>query len=103
VAVRPATVIAVVCVGFVVATACVSSRTGEVAPPMVTVQPDEFVLRDIRRDAAAQLGCQAGMISVRTTTWAGSEGNVAAVGCGHQINYYLRCLTNHQCSVSMTD
>jgi len=35
--------------------------------------------------------------------WAGSEGNVTAYGCGYQVNYYLRCITNHQCSLRVTD
>src|SRR5947209_5509528 len=96
-AVKLASVIAslvCVCVGLAVAAGSLSSRSGEVAPPVVTNEPDEFVMRDVRRDAATRLGCQGPMVSVRTTQWAGSEGNVVAIGCGHQINYYLRCLTN---------
>jgi len=49
------------------------------------------------------MGCQAPMVLVRRTTWAGSEGNVVAMGCGREINYYLRCLTNHQCTIVSRD
>jgi len=69
----------------------------------VTVGPDEFVLRDVRRDAAQRLGCQAPTIGLELGPWSGSEGNVFAIGCGYQLTYYLRCVTNHSCSVSLSD
>jgi len=80
-----------------------TGRGTEAAPPVVTAEPDEFVLRDVRSDAARRMGCQAPMVLVRRTTWAGSEGNVVAMGCGREINYYLRCLTSHQCSITSRD
>ena len=84
---------------------CLSGGTtgGEIAPPVVTVVPDDFVLRDVRKDAAHQLDCQVPDVGVAMGPWAGSEGNVTAYGCGFQVTYYLRCLTNHQCSVSLAD
>jgi hypothetical protein len=84
---------------------CLSGGTtsGEIAPPVVTVVPDDFVLRDVRKDAAHHLDCQVPDVGVAMGPWAGSEGNVTAYGCGFQVTYYLRCLTNHQCSVSLAD
>lgn len=71
--------------------------------PVVTVAPDDFVLRDVRKDAARYLACQVPNVRVAMGPWAGSEGNVTAYGCGYQVHYYLRCMTNHQCSLSLTD
>jgi hypothetical protein len=71
--------------------------------PVVTVAPDDFVLRDVRKDAAGYLSCQVPNIHVAMGPWAGSEGNVTAYGCGYRVNYYLSCITNHQCSLSVTD
>lgn len=68
----------------------------------VTVAPGEDVLRDVRKDAARQLGCQAPGVSAELGPWAGAQGNVIAFGCGYEITYYVRCLTNHQCSFSTT-
>lgn len=80
-----------------------SSQSGEIAPPVITVAPDDFVLRDVRKAAAPLLNCQAPMIEVHMGPWAGSEGNVIAAGCGYQITYYLRCQTNHQCTMNRMD
>ena len=85
------------------AVGCMSTRGGEIAEPVVTMAPDEFVLRDLRREAAPMLGCQVPMVEVHMGAWAGSEGNVVVAGCGYQVTYYLRCLTNHQCSWNITD
>jgi hypothetical protein len=82
---------------------CVGARDTEVAGPMVTVGPDDFVLRDVRKDAARRLRCQAPMVDIQMGPWAGSEGNVTAVGCGYHLTYYLRCQTSHQCSISVSD
>src|SRR5258706_7625506 len=95
------TLVGVACISAV---GCMSSRGSDVeAPPVVTVAPDSFVLRDVRRDATRFLNCQGPMIDVRMGPWAGSEGNVVAYGCGFQVNYYLRCQTSHLCSFSATD
>lgn len=82
---------------------CMGTQTSETARPPITNAPDEFVMRDVRKDAAARMGCQAPMVDVRLGEWAGSEGNVVAFGCGYRIRYYLRCLTNHQCSMTITE
>src|SRR5262249_35821242 len=82
---------------------CESSRQGQIAAPVVTVAPDEFVLRDLRTDAARRLKCQAPSVAVEMDAWAGSEGNVIAYGCGYRITYYLRCLTDHQCTKTITE
>ena len=101
---RVATVIAMaIGVGFAWDAGCESSRQGGIAAPVVTVAPDEFVLRDVRTDAARRLKCQAPSVTVELDAWAGSEGNVIAYGCGYRITYYLRCLTDHQCSKTITD
>lgn len=71
--------------------------------PVVTAAPDEFVLRDVRKDAARYLNCQVPNINATVGPWAGSEGNVTAYGCGYQVTYYLRCITNHQCSLRVLD
>jgi hypothetical protein len=85
------------------AAGCAGSQTSDPMGPVVTVAPDEFALRDVRKDAARQLGCQVPNVSVSIGAWAGSEGNVIAFGCGYQVTYYVRCLTNHQCRQSVTD
>jgi hypothetical protein len=82
---------------------CAGSQSGEAMGPVVITAPDEFALRDVRKDAARQLNCQTPNVSVTIGAWAGSEGNVIAFGCGYQVTYYLRCITNHQCSHSVTD
>jgi hypothetical protein len=82
---------------------CAGTQTSETAQPPIMNAPDEFTLRDVRKDAAQRMGCQAPMVDVRRGVWAGSEGNVTAYGCGFRITYYLRCLTNHQCSWTITD
>jgi hypothetical protein len=79
---------------------CATTQSQEIAAPVVTAAPDEFVLRNIRTEAAPHLRCQAPLIDVHISSWSGSEGNVVAAGCGYRITYYLRCLTNHQCSSS---
>ncbi|HEU4730823.1 MAG TPA: hypothetical protein VFT22_23170 [Kofleriaceae bacterium] len=70
---------------------------------MIVVAPDDFVLRDVRKDAARYLACQVPDVQATLGPWAGSEGNVIAFGCGHQITYYLRCITSHQCSKTVSD
>ena len=65
--------------------------------------PDDFTMRDVRKDAAGRMNCQAPMVDVRMAEWAGSEGNVIAYGCGYRLTYYLRCLTNHQCTWNLPD
>jgi hypothetical protein len=92
--------VALACAGL---TGCTGMQTSETARPPIVNAPDDFVLRDVRKDAAARLGCQGPMVDVRLAEWAGSEGNVVATGCGFRITYYLRCLTNHQCTVTFTD
>ena len=95
-----------VLVGAVVLSAvCLSGGTtsGEVGPPIITVAPDDFVLRDVRKNAAHRLGCQVPDVGVAMGPWAGSEGNIVAYGCGFQVTYYLRCMTNHQCSMTLSD
>jgi hypothetical protein len=92
--------VALVCAGLL---GCTGTQSGETARPPIANAPDDFVLRDVRKDAATRMGCQAPMVDVRLGEWAGSEGNVVAIGCGYRITYYLRCLTNHQCSVTITD
>jgi hypothetical protein len=96
-------VVLVVGLSGALAAGCMSARQTDVADPMVSVAPDEFVLRDVRHDAAKRLGCQAPMIDVQLGPWAGSEGNVSAVGCGYHVTYYLRCQTSHLCSISRSD
>lgn len=72
------------------------------AEPTATLVPDNFVLRDIRRDAAPYLHCQVPMISVELGPWAGPEGNIIAVGCGVQLTYYVRCQTRHLCRFTVS-
>ena len=72
-------------------------------PPVVSVVPDDFVLRDVRKDAAQYLNCQVPDVQVTIGPWAGSSGNVTAYGCGYQISYYLRCIANHQCSITVVE
>lgn len=93
-----------IALGWALLAGCAGTQTSEMARPPVTNSPDEFVLRDlVRKDAATRMGCQAPMVDVRIAEWAGSEGNVTAYGCGYRITYYLRCLTNHECSVKSID
>jgi hypothetical protein len=89
--------------GIALAAGCGGAPGGEAVEPVVTVAPDEFVLREVRRAAAQRLGCQVPNIGVAMGPWAGSEGNVIAAGCGYEVTFYLRCLTNHQCSIRFTD
>jgi hypothetical protein len=79
------------------------SSSGRPTTPVVTTGPDEFVLRDVRKDAAPRMACQVPNVMAQVSSWAGSEGNVDAYGCGYELHYYLRCLTSHQCSISLTD
>jgi len=80
-----------------------STQGGEIMPPVVSVVPDDFVLRDVRKDAAQYLNCQVPDVQVTIGPWAGSSGNVTAYGCGYQISYYLRCIANHQCSITVVE
>ena len=70
--------------------------------PTATVVPDEFVLRDLRKNAAQRLGCQVPRVQTRLSGWTGSQGDVIAFGCGYQITYYVTCLASHQCSFTET-
>ena len=71
--------------------------------PVVVLAPDDFVMRDVRKDAAQSLGCQVPMVLVRMGPWAGSQGNVTAFGCGYQITYYVACQTSHQCEFHVAE
>lgn len=75
----------------------------ELMAPVGTFALDSFVSRDVRKDAARNLSCQVPNVRITMGPWAGSAGNVIAYGCGYQINYYLRCITNHQCSPRIRD
>lgn len=85
------------------AAGCAGGQGGQVAEPVIIVAPSEFVLRDVRRNAARYLDCQVPDVSVQLAEWAGSEGNVTAHGCGYQIHYYLRCASSNQCSILAAD
>jgi hypothetical protein len=92
----------VVVVVAVLASACASSQSGEIMKPNIDNAPDSFVLRDVRKDAAHHLGgCRVPSISALVGPWSGSEGNVTAYGCGFRITYYLRCITRHQCKMTI--
>lgn len=93
----------VVVVVAVLAAGCASSQTGEIMEPNIDNAPDMFVLRDVRKDAAPHLNCQVPNVSASVGPWAGSEGNVTAYGCGFQITYYLRCITSHQCKMTISE
>jgi len=82
---------------------CATTHAVEETGPTVSIAPDEFVLRDVRRDAAQRTGCQAPAVELEWGPWSGSEGNVMAYSCGYLLTYYLRCQTNHQCSMSRSD
>jgi hypothetical protein len=82
--------------------ACGGTATHETSP-VITLAPDQFVLRDIRKDAARHLNCQVPNVGVEQGPWAGSEGNVVAMGCGYQLTYYVRCQTNHLCRFDVSD
>ena len=69
---------------------------------LATVVPNEFVLRDLRKNAAQRLNCQVPRVQARLSGWFGSQGNVIAFGCGYQMTYYVTCLTNYQCSFTET-
>jgi hypothetical protein len=89
---------------FVIALcACGASSKVEETGPTASVAPDEFMLRDLRRDAGRRLNCQSPSVELEMGPWSGSEGNVTAYACGLRINYYLRCQTAHQCSMTVTD
>ena len=94
---KPVSLVIVLCAG------CATTHSVEQTTPTVSVAPDEFVLRDVRRDAANRTGCQAPAVELEMGPWSGSEGNVMAMSCGYQLTYYLRCQTSHQCSVSLSD
>lgn len=70
--------------------------------PAVAVAPSENVLRDVRKDAARKLGCQAPNVSIVVESWEGSHGTVIAAGCGFQIVYYVACQTSAFCKFSAT-
>jgi len=65
--------------------------------PVVAVAPSEIVLRDVRKDAARNLGCQTPNVGVRVESWAGSQGTVIAFGCGFRITYSMRCASSAFC------
>lgn len=101
--VKPASLVIALCGALAPIAGCATTREVEATEPTASVAPDEFVLRDVRRDAAQRLGCQAPAVELEMGPWSGSEGNVTAYGCGYRLTYYLRCQTNHQCSVSISD
>lgn len=70
---------------------------------MVAVLPSETVLRDMRKDAAHNLGCQTPNVGVEVEAWEGSQGSVIAYGCGYRLTYYVACQTNLFCKFSITD
>jgi hypothetical protein len=82
---------------------CGGSLRATESEPVVTVFPDDFVLRDVRKAAAPRLRCQVGMVDVAMGPWAGSSGNLIAHGCGYQITYYIACKTNHICDFSIAE
>jgi hypothetical protein len=82
---------------------CGGSQSGEVMPPVMTTRPDDFVMRDVRKDAARRMDCQVPNVDAELGPWAGQEGNVTAFGCGYRLTYYLRCITNHQCSMTISE
>jgi len=69
----------------------------------VTAGPDEQTIRQIRRDAARYLDCQAPAIDVQLGEWSGSQGNVVASGCGFLIHYYVVCQVHGQCGFTVAD
>jgi len=91
-------------VAVTTATGCGGMTNGrELTEPVVTVVPDEFVVRDVRKDAARKLACQVPAVEAEIDGWAGAEGNVIAFGCGYRVTYYLRCMTSHQCTIKPFD
>lgn len=76
--------------------------TGE-TEPVVAILPNEFVMRDVRKDAAPHLNCQVPDVAVEFDRWAGSSGDVTAYGCGFRVTYYMRCNTNNQCKFTLTE
>jgi len=70
---------------------------------VVAVLPSETVLRDMRKDAAHNLGCQTPNVGVEVEAWEGSQGSVIAYGCGYRLTYYVACQTNLFCKFSITD
>ena len=87
--------------GVVTAVGCTSSGAGRPSGPVVTILPNDWVMRDVRKDAARHMRCQVPMVRARIGPWAGSEGNVIAFGCGYRINYFLRCATNNMCTFTI--
>ena len=85
------------------AAGCGGSLNATETEPVVTMFPDEFVLRDVRKDASHYLNCQVPMIAVQAGPWAGSQGNLTAYGCGFRITYYMACQTNHLCQFSVAE
>lgn len=77
--------------------------SGRESAPVVAVAPSEIVLRDVRKDAARNLGCQTPNVGVEVESWAGSQGNVVATGCGFRITYYVACETSAFCKFTITD
>jgi hypothetical protein len=96
-------VIAWLGVASVSAIGCGGTKTAQATGPVVITAPNDFVLRDVRKDAARHLACEVPNVTAVVGPWAGAEGNVTAYGCGYEINYYLRCITSHQCSLRVTD
>ena len=91
-------------VGGALAAGCGASMGSSTqSAPVVAVAPSEMVLRDIRKDAARNLGCQTPNVGVEVESWAGSAGNVIAVGCGFRITYYVACESSAFCKFTITD
>ena len=95
--------VALAMLSLAVMVGCGGSLGATESPPVITVFPDYFVLRDVRKDASSHLRCQVGMIDVARGPWAGSSGNIVAYGCGYQITYYMACKTNHMCDFSVAE
>ena len=89
--------------GFPVAGCGGTSSSVRESPSVVAVTPGEIVLREMRVDAAHNLGCQTPDVGMQVESWAGSQGNVVAVGCGYRITYYVACETSAFCKYSVTD
>lgn len=85
------------------ASAAGCSTSAHPMAPVIMSYPDEFVVRDVRKDAASRTGCQVPNVTAEVGPWSGSEGNVTAYCEGYRIGYYLRCLTNHQCTIRRVD
>jgi hypothetical protein len=82
---------------------CGGTMSARESPPVVAVAPSEIVLRDVRKDAAHNLGCQTPNVGLEVESWAGSQGTVIAAGCGYQLTYYVACESSAFCKFSVTD